>query len=187
MNHAREQKRQDFLKHYGGFEEDYYTSCKQKKREKRILDEIEDDKLMRKLQDQSMERDLRNIVRMKLDEMTFIEDAVDRWSPRSEASDLFDELGEDRSLDSDDLQTGQVNTLNTPSNSENEEDSKSSEGEDLDPEMRKHHPADEKIKKTQDQLHRMEEQKKVFEESKKEFTDKILNDQIHELATRINQ
>lgn len=142
---------------------------------------------MRKLQDQSMERDLRNIVRMKLDEMTFIEDAVDRWSPRSEASDLFDELGEDRSLDSDDLQTGQVNTLNTQSNSENEEDSKSSEGEDLDPEMRKHHPADEKIKKTQDQLHRMEEQKKVFEESKKEFTDKILNDQIHELATRINQ
>ena len=51
---------------------------------------------MKKLQDQSMERDLRKIVRKKLDEMTFIEDSVDRWSPDSHSSDPLGDLGDER-------------------------------------------------------------------------------------------
>ena len=133
---------------------------------------------MKKLQDQSTERDLRKIVRKKLDEMTFVEESVDRWSPDSCSSDRLSDLGDDISQNSDEVETGPGNSLVTKSIIKEDDGSKSSEDkdEDFDPDMRKHHPADEKIKQTQDQLDRMEEQKKVFEESKKEFTDKILND-----------
>ena len=133
---------------------------------------------MKKLQDQSMERDLRKIVRKRLDEMTFIEDSVDRWSPDSHSSDPLGDLDDDISQNSDEVKTGPGNSFGTQSISKEDGGSKSPKDKDkeLDPDMRKHHPADEKIKHTQDQLDRMEEQKKVFEESKKEFTDKILND-----------
>ena len=146
-------------------EDDYYTSIKKKQRIQKIMDEIEDDRLMEQLQDQNMERDLKLLVRKKLDEFTFIGDSIEKWSFGSDSSGIFGEVDDSSRNKKDNFkfQSGSdfVNKFTTSDGGQSPRFDPCDDKliEDLLP---KDHPADEKIVPTKDQLERLEEQQKQF-------------------------